>query len=485
MTEPAKPLSGRERLILPLQLALVALAMAGALWSAPWIGPAAALVLVAFLTLCLADRRGVTTLFTLAVAGLAADALATGRGDILLAALARGALFAALFTALSMLQAPAAGSGTLLRAGRALIAQPPRRRYATLSLAGHLFGVVLNIGTLAMLGAMIRRATEAARGPGNGPESGRAGSVVPPERRRALIAMLRGFVTMPLWSPLSVAPAVLLAITPGVTYGPMALQAVAIALTFFLVGWAMDSVRAGGEAARTAASPADAPQEGPRGWPPMVGLLGIIVGLVAAVLGVWAMSGVQLPQAATMAIPPAALAWFLIRAVRDEKGARRLAAARSGVRMLARGLPRARREAVMMACAGFLSVAVPGLAPTEALAAALTTIPNVALVLPAVVMLLIVLGAMVGVTPLVGLALLGAIVAGMPGLGIRPEIMLGAYMCGWTVAAQTSPWTANTMMMGLAADVPSTAITRWNASYALVTLALSAAVLIAAGAVIG
>lgn len=474
MTQPAAPLSKRERLILPLQLALVALGIAGALWPAPWIGTAAALVLVAFLALCLVDRRGVTTLFTIAVAGLAVDALATGRGDILLEALARGALFAALFTALSMLQAPAGGSGTLLRAGRALIAQPPGRRYATLSLAGHLFGVVLNIGTLAMLGTMIRRATEPAGGE-------RDGQAVPPERRRALIAMLRGFVTMPLWSPLSVAPAVLLAITPGMTYGPMALQAVVVALLFFLVGWAMDGARSGAAPAPQVVVAPDTP----RGWRPMAGLLAIIVCLVAAVLGVWALTRVQLPQAATMAIPPAALGWLLLRAMRDEQGADRPVAARNGLALLARGLPRARREAVMMACVGFLSVAVPGLAPTEALAAGLEAIPSISLVLPVVVMLLIVVGAMIGVTPLIGLALIGAIVAGLPGLGIRPEIMLGAYMCGWTIAAQTSPWTANTMMLGLAAGVSSSTIIRWNAVHALVTLALSAAVLIAAGLVLG
>jgi hypothetical protein len=469
MKGTAAPLSGRERLILPLQLALLGLAVAGALWPAAWLGGLAAAVLVAFLALCLADRPGVTTLFTLVSAALAVDALATGRGAVLLEALSRGALFAALFTALSMLQAPAAGSGTLLRAGRMFIAQPPRRRYATLSLAGHLFGVVLNIGTLAMLGTMIRRATEPAPG-------APACAGVPPERRRALIAMLRGFVTMPLWSPLSVAPAVLLAITPGMTYGAMALQALGVALAFFLVGWAMDARRA--EAPAAAAPVADAPE----GWRPMAGLLGIIGLLVAAVLGVWALTGLQLPQAATLAIPPAALGWMLLRALRDggDRAGRR-SAARQGALQLARGLPRARREAVMMACAGFLSVAVPGLAPTEALAAALAGIPNVGLFLPVAVMALIVAGAMVGITPLVGLALLGAIVAGMPGLGIRPEVMLGAYMCGWSISAQTSPWTANTMMMGLAADVPPTAIMRWNARYALVMLALSAAALIAAG----
>lgn len=49
------------------------------------------------------------------------------------------------------------------RGGEAVVNQPPGRRYTVLTIGGALFGVLLNLGTISLLGTMIREGVDAGR----------------------------------------------------------------------------------------------------------------------------------------------------------------------------------------------------------------------------------------------------------------------------------------------------------------------------------
>src|SRR6516225_1742620 len=85
-------------------------------------------------------------------AGLAV--LAAMRPDastILTAASVRSIYLPAFIAMLGLLRAAASGSEVVAAAGRHLVNQPPRRRYLALSLGGQVFGILFNVGGLALL----------------------------------------------------------------------------------------------------------------------------------------------------------------------------------------------------------------------------------------------------------------------------------------------------------------------------------------------
>lgn len=55
------------------------------------------------------------------------------------------------------------GEAARRRGGEAVVNQPPGRRYTVLTIGGALFGVLLNLGTISLLGTMIREGVDAGR----------------------------------------------------------------------------------------------------------------------------------------------------------------------------------------------------------------------------------------------------------------------------------------------------------------------------------
>lgn len=145
----------------------------------------------------------VAGVLTLAVAGSIADPLgAVGR------ALDQGAFFAAFFANQFFLREPARTSPVVRRCASFFIDQPPARRYGLLTVGGYLFGIILNLGVLSLLGLMVKRRNTLAAAGGNE-------EIRQIRERRMVLPVMRGFSASPLASPLSLAMAVLLSMLPG------------------------------------------------------------------------------------------------------------------------------------------------------------------------------------------------------------------------------------------------------------------------------
>ena len=93
----------------------------------------------------------------IAVALLISIALVLTNADwrgIITRGLETAAFIGAFFTALSTLRTVAQTSPSIQRAGTFLAGQPPGRRYVALTLGGQVFALLLNYGSLQLLGSL-------------------------------------------------------------------------------------------------------------------------------------------------------------------------------------------------------------------------------------------------------------------------------------------------------------------------------------------
>lgn len=94
--------------------------------------------------------------------------------------------------ALSLLKEAALTSKSVNLTGLALLQQQPTKRYALLTFASHLLGILMSMGVLNLFGAMIHRSLENNQHKLD-PRINSA------RQKRMMLAVLRGFCSIPLW----------------------------------------------------------------------------------------------------------------------------------------------------------------------------------------------------------------------------------------------------------------------------------------------
>src|SRR5690625_2517784 len=123
----------------------------------------------------------------------------------------RAAYYATFVTALSFLREAAGSSQLVHRCGYLIINQSPAKRYLTLSTGSALFGIILNIGSINLLGVMTARSNTLRA-------AGGSDDVLQARNRRMTLALLRGFALTPLVSPFSITLVVVLSSLPGLQW---------------------------------------------------------------------------------------------------------------------------------------------------------------------------------------------------------------------------------------------------------------------------
>lgn len=162
------------------------------------------------------------------LSALAALAFLENPVDILLDGAGRALTFLAFFAAILTVREPAVRSRTLAETGEAVVRQPPGRRLLALLLGSHVLTLMMSHGAIVLIGAIARSAL------GPAPKE--------IDRKRAALAVLRGFAVATMYSPLSLAPLVIASLVPGVEYGSlivigMITAALSLALSFVLLRW--------------------------------------------------------------------------------------------------------------------------------------------------------------------------------------------------------------------------------------------------------
>jgi hypothetical protein len=131
-----------------------------------------------------------------------------------------------------------------------------------------------------------------------------------------------------------------------------------------------------------------------------------------------------------------------------------------------------RGEAAVLATGGFLGVALGGTLPTEGLAGMAAGLPGAAI--PLLVAPLLCVTGLLGLNPIIVVALIGAALPDAAALGIAPSVLALACMLGWGVSLGVTPLSASALATARwAGSDPWTVTLRWNRGYAAVTLALA------------
>ena len=263
--------------------------------------------------------------------------------------LGSAAFIAAFFTALSTLRNVAETSPAIRAGGTFLALQPRGRRYAALSVRGHLFALLLNYGAISLLGSLASTSAAAEADP----------EIRRHRMRRMLLAIQRGFIASLPWSPLAFAMAVTTALIPGARWSDAALPGLVSAMIVLVTGWALDRIF---KPRLTGPTPPSRPVEG--SWALMTPLLVLLMLMALSVGALHSLSGVRVVGIVMVVVPLISLGWAAIQHAGgdlDTTPAARVAD------YLGRDLPGYRGEVTLLMMAGYIgTVGAPLLGPVVA-----------------------------------------------------------------------------------------------------------------------
>ncbi len=376
-------------------------------------------------------------------------------------ALLLGSFFATFLLALNVLRDAAKTSVAVRRCGNYVIAQPPGRRYAALTLASHLFAVILNYGVVNLLGTMVKRSNtmDAAGG------DLRRFKV---RQKRMMLAVLRGQSTMVGWSPLSILIALTVSLIPGLTWATIAPVGAIYSALFLTLGWAMDRIEWRPRGATTVSLPTSASGGFVAAVLPMAVLLVCIIGLV---VGASVLLGISMVASIMLMLPIFALLWI---AVQFRHLGPRLTAAmlvRRIKRMPMREFAGSRSETLILSSAAFIGAALSALVPDNAIGEVMLQLHLPWLGLAVVLVIAVIVAGQIGINPLVMLTLVGGSLHHMPSAGL-PSVLLGiALLGGASLAIGSSPYgTPVVLIGGLTGETPEHVGRQWNGPFTLAGL---------------
>jgi hypothetical protein len=147
------------------------------------------------------------------------------------------AFFAFFLIALGLLKEAALSSNSVNLTGLALLQQQPLRRYALLTFASHLLGILMSLGAINLLGTMIHRSLHDNKDS----VDVRINSV---RQRRMMLAVMRGFCSVPLWAPTSVTITLLVTTIPGLQWLDIMPYGLYLTFTLLSFGIWLDHIQA-------------------------------------------------------------------------------------------------------------------------------------------------------------------------------------------------------------------------------------------------
>ncbi len=362
-----------------------------------------------------------------------------------------GSFIAAFFVALTTLKYAAASSPSIQSCGRFLAQQPPGRRYAALTVGGQLFGLLLNYGSISLLGSMTMVNASLEKN-----EEIRNHRV-----RRMLLAVQRGFVSTLSWSPLSFAMAIPTSLIPGTSWSLCFLPGLVNGAVLAGVGWLLDTLF------KPKLSTAVTPRRQVEGnWFAIVPLI-ILLLLLISLLGLayW-LTGVRVLALVMVIVPLLSMAWIAVQ----NRGDRPLqqVVQRSSEYLMVQ-LADFRGELVLLVMAGYI-----GTVASPLLGSLMTTLNIDLTVVPAWIVLvlmvwLIPLAGQLGMNPILAVALIAPVLPDAGLLGVSPVALVISLTAGWLLSGVSSPFTATTMLIGNFAGVSSAHVgQRWNGVYTLI-----------------
>lgn len=386
-------------------------------------------------------------------------------------ALNQASFLAAFMILLALLRDGAVTSDAVLGVGRYLTRQPPGRRYAAITVGGHGLGVILNFGTLSLLGPLIQRGLREGA-----PDSDR--HLIEIRERRQISALARGFSWIIVWSPTAVTQALVSAMVAGAQQSRMAAMGAAVAIAVLFAGWLEDRFQGVRARAKLSAGGHQLPTGSALPFPKeeFSRFAAVFLSLAGLTIGVMLLTGVKTIPALLLVAPVVTVCWVGLqnRHLAD-------AAARTRARLLEIlivSVPRSSPEALTLAVAGYCGIMAAGLSNADMLAGLirLDGIPPLVIYLAAAA--IVPLASNIAVPPIFTVTFLGSLYSALPAPPGDPTLLGLAFALGWALNLSASPFGATALVLSRITGIPATTLSwRWNGWFTVIAYAIVAAAL--------
>ena len=389
--------------------------------------------------------------------------------EITLEGLSRAAYLASFILLMALLREGALTSPSVLQVGTFLTRQPASRRFVTLFAGGHFFSVLINLGSLSLLAPIIQRGVRA-----NIPEGNALDEISQVREQRQLNATFRGFSWILVWAPTAVTQAVMPTLMSGIDAARLITTGLGLAILMFLVSWAEDKLRWRGFAKRLREEgrlPAIIKTKFPVNAFRNLGFVSLA--LFGLSISFSKLAEVTIVTGVMLTSPIVVCTWIYLQHIATTPNQRRIDVIYRLDEITFKSMPGYIREAMFIACAGFIGTLAAKLVPGGDVAAAIGLAHlDGWIVLWALTISVWVFG-QVGLSPITMAVFLGSLVAELPGLPVDITHAALAIAAGTAVSTTGAPFAAGAIMLSRATGHSAFTLTwRWNGIYTLISIAV-------------
>jgi len=420
------------------------------------IGAVGAILIAVFVLLQWARLPAAGKAFAIVAVGLIGVALlADDPWRLFITGFERAAFMSAFLIALAMLRSAAEGSDIVSRCGRHLLSQRPGLRYLAFWTGGTLFGGIISVGVLSLFGTMVTTANTLASAGGDT-------RIQALRTRRSVMALLRGFTSSLLWSPMSISLAVVLKSLPNLMWQTVLIAGGVMAVLQFAVGWLID---------RISHRPSGTPPpsiETKDGWSLHLFPAGLIVAIFLIAWGLEHWTNGTLIAGVMTGAPLVSLIWLAVQ------GRRRPATAVAGhiyarlANYTANLIPSYRMELTILSTAGFAGAVVGYFLDPATVAAGLAWMGAPAFVVPGLIMLAVVVGGLLGLNAIITVMIISGALPNPEAFGVHSVIIGLTYLTAWGLTVGSSPVAMSTLIIGNLTGHSGAGVgLSWNGLYTL------------------
>jgi hypothetical protein len=395
--------------------------------------------------------------------------------QMVLQAIENGGFLVTLLVSASILRAAAETSPLVQKCGSIVVNQPPGRRYLVLALAGNLFGFFLSVGAINVLGAMAYKSIHGRWSESASSEALRIANV---RLRRMGQAIVRGFASTPLWSPMSVPIAMIMSAHPEQSWMAIARVGIAVAGVSLIFGWILDKIQ--NPRLKTGVNPDELTVAETAAS--FARLLAFVMLVPALGYGVAKLLEISFIFGVLACMPPISFAWFVFQTRRDPSPPAVSAAGRRFGQSIGQALTGIQSEVAIFVCAGFLSVMLTPQLNVTYLGTLVSKYGATEGLVLALVAWLILLLACLGLNIVFLVAFFTEFMSALPGLNITSGLSAIALTASFAVAIGVAPLSIPIRLTAVCVRrSPIEVGIRWNGLYSVVIMVTLSSYLICAG----
>ncbi|MCP5081005.1 MAG: hypothetical protein GY948_04835 [Alphaproteobacteria bacterium] len=387
--------------------------------------------------------------------------------DTLLLGLERGAYLASFMVLMALLREGALFSPSVKIVGTYLTLQPPKRRFLALFTGGHIFSVLINLGSVSLLTPFIQRGVR-----GDQPLDAPLSELQQIREQRQLSAILRGFCWFLVWAPTAVTQAILPGLLPGIDASRLIPLGLAMATVMLAVGWLEDALIWRKTARRLhAAGQVQTSSGNPFPKASFHNLTLVFSALFGFTIAAAMLGGVTAVTGIMLAAPFIVIAWVVAQNPTDDSGW-----AVQRLRQIGfAGMPGMLRELVFMSCAGFIGTTAAFLVPAGDLSSLVESWQMPAWLFLWALSVAVLIAGHLGLSPITMAVFLGTVISQMPSAPADVTLCALAIAAGTAITSLGAPFASAVLMLSRASGYPATTLTwRWNGlNTALSTLTLA------------